>query len=430
MTDTATSGRDAGGFAWAVLFLAIFAFAAAIRISSPDVAVRSPDEKYYAYYAQYCATDPLHGPARFVAIYNANSAEWQYPIPLRIGYNYLIAAVMKVTGLAAIPAGVRLSIAASILQFAFAGLIGLRFFNRWAVLAALVLLSVSPLDLAVARRVWGDGVNGCAATIFLWIAAELTMRKRKLGWSIGLWLLAVFFMLLKETAVFFVGFTVLGLATDSWLKTRSWKRPALYLAGAGTAGLCGFCLLITFCGGLPAVMETMRADFETIPHNLYGLSHQQGPWYSLPAGLFVLSPITAIGAAAGMFLVVFRGSSVAEHLSMTQQQVWIARGIAGLIILVLAAATLPAALKNLRYTTLIIAPWYLMAGLGLSYAARLLQDIFSPRISVPVMAGCLLLLGFAWWSDYARYMDLVVRREIPDLDIRRVMEAPFTKNFD
>jgi hypothetical protein len=411
--------------AWVVLFVAVFSFAAWLRITNPPVAARSPDERCYMNYARLAVEQPLTSPRDMVSRYNRNPADWTYPIPLRIGYTYLLASVIDLFRLTPERAGVAVSTGSSILEFAMVALFGLRFFNRWTVLAALALLSVCPQDLAVARRVLGDGASGCAAMIFLWLCAEISIRPRARLWYTALWLVGAFLLLLKESGVFFLGFCVLGLAVQSWRRSRSWKPAAWIFAGAALTGICSFALMAVLCGGTAAALDTVRHSAQAAPANPYGALYQSGPWYSFPLGLWVLSPLTASGCGVGLIALILPRDSLGDVLSLDRRQRDFALGIGALIVLVLIAATLPPALKNLRYISFIVGPWYLMAALGWTYITVRLTNALGPRARAPVLAlaACVLLLSC--WSDFSRYCDLFLSRAVPDLNIRQVVESPF-----
>jgi hypothetical protein len=283
-----------------ILLAGTFLFASWIRISSPPAASRSPDEKYYMYYARNTLADPYDAPREFVRKYNLHRHNWDFPIPLRIGYYYSIAAVMKLCDTTPERAGVGLSIACSIAQLAMVALFGLRFFNRWTVLTAVALLSVCPQDLAMARRVWSDGVAGCAAMILLWICAEISVRPRAKPWYAALWIWSAWFLLLKESGGFFFGFCVSGLALQSWLRDRSWQRVAWIFTGAIATALFSFLVMAVMCGGVDAALDIVRHNVQALPANDYLLTSQEGPWYSFPLGLWVLSPLTAFACAVAL----------------------------------------------------------------------------------------------------------------------------------
>ena len=412
---------------WLVLFAIVFAIAIWIRMANPAPPVESWDEQFYIHYTSEILDAPRDAPRDFVARYNATPGVWTYPIPLRIGYFYAVAAIAAVCHVTPAQAGIALSTAASILQLAMLAILGLRFFNRWTVLIALALLAVSPQDLAMARRTWVDGVSGCVAMIILWLCVEISIRPRAAKlWFAALWICSFWFLLLKETGAVFFGLCILGLGIQRWRQHRTWKPVITIFAGAACAAICSFVVMTLLCGGVSAALLTVRHNAQAAPGNSYGMTFQSGPWYSFPIGLWVLSPFAAL---------LLPGGKLCTTLSMTAEQHNILTGLAGLTILVIIAATLPPALKNLRYISFIFAPIYLMAAVGLTYALTCLRNIVGLRAR-PAVTGCAaLLLVYFSWSDYSLYRDICIDHPLLDLDIRQLVgsrfgEAPFGKHVD
>jgi hypothetical protein len=154
--------------AGAAILLAVMLVAGILfRLTNPPTLSRSPDEKTYINYITSIAQNPIEAPKEIVRTYNETPGSWFYPIPLRVGYLYLIWAVSQARHLTPEQAGVAVSTGASIVQLLLVALIGLRFFGRWVALIAVTLLSTSPADLMMARRVWCDEPNAAAAMIFL-----------------------------------------------------------------------------------------------------------------------------------------------------------------------------------------------------------------------------------------------------------------------
>jgi hypothetical protein len=423
------SGIKADRVLCILLLAALLLFGGWLRVTSPPVTKWTPDERVYMSYARRAATDPLGAPREFVSTYNSSPANWIYPIPLRVGYYYLLAAIIEVWRVTPQQAGVALSTVSSIVELAMVAVFGLRFFDRWTVVVALALLSVSPQDLAVARRVWGDGVSGCAAMIFLWLCAEISVRPRARAWFAALWIWGAFFLLLKETAGFFFGFCILGLAIQSRRQDGSWKRAAWIITGAAGTAIGSFTVMALLCGGVSAALEIVRHNAQANPGNMYVFANTNGPWYSLPLGLWVLSPLTAFGCAAGLIALILPENSLRVVLSLNDKQRALAWGMGGIICLVIVAATVPYGLKNLRYMSFIVGPWYLMAALGLSYTLVRLKNTLKRRATVPLAAVAALALLLSCWSDYSRYRDMFIRRGLPDLDIRHMVTAPFDRSF-
>jgi hypothetical protein len=172
-------------------------------------------------------------------------------------------------------------------------------------------------------------------------------------------------------------------------------------------------------------LETIRHNAQSTAGNVYATVFQNGPWYSFPIGLWVLSPLSAFGAALGLVALIRRRDSLGDVLSLTKNQRMIATGMGALIVLVIAMATVPAQLKNLRYISFILGPWYLMAGLGLSYLVAGLRKLLGERATVPVMGVAVLVVVASCWSDYSGYRELFLRRGAMDLNIRQVVTFPF-----
>jgi hypothetical protein len=410
-----------------VLFASVFCLAAWLRITNAAVISRSPDEKHYMAYAAAVLNAPLGAPQTLVATYNQNPLDWIYPIPLRVGYYYSIAAIASVFRITPEHAGVALSTASSILQLAMVTLLGLRFFNPWTTLAALALLSASPQDLLMARRVWGDGVSGCVAMVLVWLCAEIIMRppSRLIPWFAGFFISGFYFLLLKESGGFFFGLCALGLAIHSWLQLRAWKPAASIIAATAATALCAFTLMAWLCGGVGGALDAVHHSAHAIPTNSFDISYQSGPWYSFPLGLWVLSPLTAFGCAVAMIALLLPGNPLAQALSLTREQRRITLGIAALIILIIITATLPPALKNIRLISFLFGPWYLMAGLGLTYIFARLRNLPGPRAVAPLTAIATLVVLYSCFSDYSRFQEFFIHHNIRDLNIRQLMDAPF-----
>ena len=93
---------------WLLLILAVFSFGVWLRLTNPPVTDRSPDEKVYMNYAHRAVLEPFTAPRELVATYHNSPGNWIYPIPLRVGYYYLIGALMELWHLTPDQAGVGL----------------------------------------------------------------------------------------------------------------------------------------------------------------------------------------------------------------------------------------------------------------------------------------------------------------------------------
>ncbi len=204
--------------AWLCLLVLVSIAAIALRLANREVAWRTPDERVYMDYATRVAHSGSQETRALVESYNRDKQEWIYPPPVRAGYIYLVAGVMKLSGASAEQAAVSVSSTFSVLGFAVVALLGLRFFNRWAVLIGLALLSVSPLDLAIARRAWQDSVWGGIGLFLFYLAMEASVSSRPRFWRMCFWVVAAYFLLTKESALLVYGLMTLWLIGCAWLE--------------------------------------------------------------------------------------------------------------------------------------------------------------------------------------------------------------------
>ena len=265
--------------------------------------------------------------------------------------------------------------------------------------------------------------------LLLWICAEICVRRRATPWFAALWVWSALFLLLKETGGFFFGFCIMGLMAEAWSRERSWKRPAWIAAGAFCTALWSFLVMASLCGGIPAALQIVRDNAQADATNTYAILNTVGPWYSLPLGLWMLSPLTAFGCAIGLTALILPGNSLARLLSLDRTQRKIAWGLGGVIVLVLTVATIPHALKNLRYISFITGPWYLMSGLGLSYLAARVRGMLGERAKWPLVAVAGVVIFFSCRADYLRYRDVFIRLQVSDLDVRHMVTAPFDRGL-
>ncbi len=134
---TAISGKTLENAVVIALLCALLLTGIALRFRGLDVKERSPDEGVYTSQAIVVARDGVEGTRRLIGEYNADKRLWIYPPPIRIGYTYLLAAIMKASNIFNERAGTYLSTFCSIGALFMLALLGLRFFNRWATVAAL-----------------------------------------------------------------------------------------------------------------------------------------------------------------------------------------------------------------------------------------------------------------------------------------------------
>ena len=409
---------------WLGLLIVVTITAITLRLSNREVEFRSPDEEIYIHYVTHVAGSGIEGGRTLVQEYNRDIRLWIYPSPVRVGYIYLVAAAMKLSGASAEQAAVSISCVFSIGSFFVAALLGLRFFDRWAVLIGLALLSVNPIELAVARRAWQDAILGCIGLLLFYLCLEASISIRPKIWRICFWMSGAYYLTIKGSAVVVYGLCVLWLIGSAWLQEGSLRRCSYLGIVSALVGIASFAALAGCSGGVFSVMETIRHSTLARGWNQYGHQFQSGPWYWFFVGFSALSPVTMLLAIAGMAMIILPRRAGIVRLKLDSRQRHAASGIIYLIVTLLIAATVPADLKNLRYVTILVAPCCLLSGLAaihlLGLAKAKLPLLWGYHFAACAVA---LALGLTCLTDYRRFERIFVRNGLNDLAIVRVINS-------
>jgi Dolichyl-phosphate-mannose-protein mannosyltransferase len=407
---------------WYCLFVVVVISAMAFRLSNLKVAWRTPDETVYMDFATQVAHSGIQGGRTIVGNYNKDKQQWIYPPPLRMGYIYLVAGGMKLFGEFAEQAAVAISSSFSFLGFLVVALLGLRFFDRWTVLIGLAFLSVSPIDLAIARRAWQDSVWGCVGVLLFYLCMEASVSSRPKFWRACFWVVASYFLLIKESALVVYGFCTLWLIGSAWLQQRSLQKCSHIAIMSALVAATSFAALAWCSGGAVPVVETIQHAAQAREWNQYIHQYQSGPWHSFFMGFWVMSPITTLLCIVGGATVSCPPNSRLGVLTLARRQRQIGWAIMCLIFTLVFAATVLPASKNLRYMTILLGPCCLLGGLGtvhLLALAKFKLTIFGYR---SVICAVVIVLLLTCLTDYQRFERVFVRYALDDLAIVRVID--------
>ena len=406
---------------WLCLFAIVASGAIYFRLASRDVASRSPDERVYMAYATEVAHSGLGAFRALVNDYNRTKEQWIYPPPVRIGHIFLVAQLMKLSGASAENTAVSVSFAFSLLGFFVAALLGLRFFDRWAVLIGLALLSVSPLDLAMARRAWQDSVVAGIGILLFYLCVEASTSSRPQWWRVCFWIVGFYFLLIKELALVIYALCVLWLVIDVWRRGFSWKAVAAVSIPSGLVVIVSYGAVMWVSGGAAPVLQLFQHVATALAWNQYVHLYQRGPWYSYPLGFWVLSPVTTLLCGLGIGQILLRKKSFAQVLGLDPRQLRAAWAMALFICAVLTAATLPQDFKCLRFVGVIQAPVYLIDGLLISYLLTVGRSRLAPAGWYVAVCAVAVAVVFVCLTDYARFQRIFVQYQLDDLAIVRVV---------
>lgn len=396
------------------LLCALLVFGIAIRLAGDlNVNGRSEDEGIYTSQAIAVSENGVSGVRKLIDEYNADKTAWIYPPPIRIGYTFLLAAVMNATHTFDARAGTYLSTICSIGALIVLMLLGLRFFNPWITAAALLLISVSPMDLAIARRSWQDSVLALFGVLLIYFCCELTADPKRAAWYVPFWLVGIYCVTIKESGIVIYGLCVIWLLVVAVFKERSAMKSALLivftLLGTGLSVL----ILGQVVGGFGRVLEVLVHVKDAMPTNAYAIDYQTGPWYRIPEGLWTLTPACVLLAAAG----------IAGSLINRSSQSGAAKGLVFIILAFLGITILTPYCQNIRYLSVLYVPFYLMCGAGvwhifLFVRARLRGPM--PAVAAVVIACALVAISV---RDYKKFDKVFLKIGALDISTGLLKEA-------
>jgi len=410
-----------------LIFVAILFVAAFLRLHTQHVSTRTPDEQIYIADATRIAASGVKAVSHLVSQYNQDRQFWVYPPPTRIGFTFVVAAAMKMTGGSAEHCAVWISFASSLVTVLLTGLLGWHVFSRWIGLISMAFVSASPLDLTLARRAWQDSFVAVLGLALLCFCVGATTGRHRRLWLGAFWIVGLWFLLVKESALIIYFFLTLWLFLDAWRKERGWPSMIATAAVPALLVLLAFVALAWVSGGANQFLRVYPHMAQSVHWNDYVFSYQVGPWYSFPLGLWVLSPATVFLCACAIAFVFLRIDSLGVTLELGNDALGVAIALSLFLGAGLVAATLPEGYKCLRYVSVLQPVVDVLAAVFLIYLLRRLRTFLNLW---PVwMAVGIVVVTLVCLADYNRFRRYVVRGNLDDLAIIRVVDQAFVSDL-
>lgn len=406
------------------LLVGLFLLGTGLRAANLDVVHRSPDEQVYAGQARVALDAGFEGNRELVRGFRENPQFWAYPPPSRVGYVWLLAGIMKLTGDRGESAGTYFSCVASVLALLVTIRLGRRFLGGWITVFAALFLAVFPPDLVVARRCWTDAPVGLAAVVMLYLTLEIWAGTK--GW----WAAALLpvagsaAVLIKETTVLIYAPCLLAALWAATRRARNFRHAAILAAGAVLGAAGAIALLAVSTGGVGVPFQMMLDQARHNAANDYALNYATGPGYLLLWAFGRLSPLTSMLAVQGLVLTAaslwvsrpaWSRSSVRHHSAVVL--------LACLTILMTAPYALIPHWLNLRYASASFAPICLFAGAGLHQLLLMARQRLGRPMATWVAAGGAALVVLLAVADYRRFDRNFVRTSTLDLSVKLVFRA-------
>jgi len=410
---------------FAISFLFVFAIGVMLRINNlNNVSTRSPDEKIYTFQAKAIAQNGIGAIKSLVQEYNSNKELWFYPTPIRVGYLWLLADVMKITKNTSEKIGAYISCVFSIISLLLLILIGLRFFNPWIALYALLFTSVSPMDLAIARRTWQDAMLGCFGLGLVYLCCEITHNAHKLIWYILFIVLGSYCILIKESGILIYGLCLFWILYVLLLKEKSYLKGFFLILSSAMGISISIIALAYNAGGITPILDVLRHAKETMPLNQYAIEYQSGPWYHFLQAFWFMSPFSAF-----FYIISIVGIILPKEISQKFNFLpnYKNRNIIFIAILFFMAAFMATAIAmpyciNLRYVSVLFVPFYLISGLGFWHVVSFAKPILN-KFSFYVVAIFIIIgVSFAAINDYRNFKKMFVTTDSLDVSIKMIKE--------
>lgn len=425
------SGREhsrAFNWIWICLFIGLSVAAIEFRWSAVrGINWRTPDEQTYGAYADEVVKAGPTAISKLVKDYIRTRDRWVYPPPTRVGYVYLVAGIATLTGGGTERCAIFLSFVCSILTYLIGAVLGWRFFNRWMVLPGLAFLAVSPVELALAGRAWQDAVVGAFGTLLLWLVLERSTRAERRWWDLSFWFVGFLFLLIKESAPVIFGICVFLLLLGQWQQGRlSWKSFCKIAAASVITVLLGYSLVFLCAGGPQNVVEVYRCMAVALQTNSYVYLYQVGPWYAIPLGFWVLSPVSVFLFLIGAGLIFLRRERFAQWLDLDARQIFAAFAMGFFAIAIVVAVTIPEGFKCLRYVSVADVPLCLISGLVFAGAVQKGARQFQPpqwQAATAIGGVALLIVSF---MDLSRFRQVFIKDGLGDLAVVRLVNFVVT----
>lgn len=414
--------RRAQVFFWLALTAAIILGIGLRSIHLTDVTSRSPDERVYTYFAQQIANDGLATTQKIFYQYVNQRQLWDFPPPTRITTVVLDAAVMKISGVRDARAGVFISWLFSCLSLILLAWVGVRLFNPWIALAAVIFLAASMTELGMARRAWQDTTVGFLSLLLFYLTCEIAANPRRFLWWLAFFCSGSFLLLTKQTGLIVYGLLGLWLCWELVSKERSWTLTVLMIAGGVVSIAISIAVWIVAAGDAALALAAHEHSIRLGEGALaYAASVMTSPWYQFIGLLWTINPLTFVMVVTASVVVIASSWSKTDYISLRNTN---AAKVAVLIIWSFAAFVgfFPG-MQELRIMSPATGAYCLLAGTGVYYLVAI------ARQKLPLLAGIALALVavvcgvVSIVGEYRIFTSAVVATGMQDLPVSWLRQA-------
>ena len=402
----------------------VFVTGVSLRLVNFHISRRSPDELIYTSQARIIAKNGIQGTKELVVAYLKESRLWIYPPPTRIGYLIPLSAFMRITNDTNESAGAKLSFFFNLIAMGLLVIFGLKFFTPGGTLYALLFLSVSPMDIAIARRAWQDALLGCIGFFLIYICCEIMARaNNRKRWYLLFVALGSWCILIKESGSIIYGLCALWVLWFLFYKERNFVSGSLLILGIVIGSFFSVALLAYACGGVNAIFAVLRHVKEAMPTNIYALEYQTGAWYNLLQGFWILTPFNALFCPLGMATLLHDTLRPNSKERADNKRRYAFVGLVFFSVSFVCIASLAPYCQSLRYVSVLYIPFYLISGYGFQKICYYLQPLLRSRLFYFVLTVLVIIVLGEAFFDYMNFTYFFNKQNLCDISIGLLKEA-------
>ena len=125
-----------------------------------------------------------------------------------------------------------------------------------------------------------------------------------MSWYLLFWIVSVYFLLIKESAVILYGACAVWIMAILLVKERAFIKSGIFAALSFVAAALSVVIVAWLSGGLAATIELVKNNMGSVATNQYALDYQTGSWHYYFEGLWLMAPATTVLAAVGICMAL------------------------------------------------------------------------------------------------------------------------------
>ncbi|MDD5679781.1 MAG: hypothetical protein PHI59_00865, partial [Candidatus Omnitrophica bacterium] len=227
----------------------------------------------------------------------------------------------------------------------------------------------------------------------------------------------------KESGILIYGLCIAWLLWVLLIEEKAVSKSILLIACSAVGVAITAATLLYIGGGISNILASLQCWVGAIPTNQYAIEYQSGPWYYFLQGFWIVSPVSMLLCFIGIIGTLSANERLQNMDSLfNATHLRAIRGIVLLLIVVMTIAMATPHFQNLRYVSVLYAPFYLISGLGLWYiisAAKSMRKGSYFHMAITLIVFTLIFMAI---RDYNAFEKIFIRTGIKDVSIKMLRD--------